>query len=473
MEITNLDESSLLSLMERLPARELLALSQTCTTYNNLLSENDVLLNKFRFKIVLSKFDNNYAYILSSLMELVVNKQFRDYKNLQVSLKGDFSEIERIAWINLLKGFKNVTNLKFEMNCYNCINAEDWQLLEGFTQVNELDVALFKPIPPNIRAPMTNLKKLKCGNRFMPYFLNCTALTDLKLHISFTVKENFSQDTEDWLLKQKNLKHLELDSHCDNHFKFFETDRTAEVPFQLESLSVTSNVHGAQVPKFIARQQRSLIECKYNGHGNDNSVAQNKVLKAILMLPRLKTLTIKNVKSVAELTDIRNTSIRLLNLDKFSLKTPMKDLAIICVNADVIKCSGDHYFRFHKHLPSDVLHKLRLPKAFRLLYDPETIPEDQHAFEEDFLFFIRRNTAVKYLIIGHERWLQHEGFGLSLRFFKDLLRFLPNLIKLELFSNAGAHQIINHISTNESQLKSINLHYSMGNYVFTSENTRN
>jgi len=478
MEITKLNEFVLLSVMERLPAKELLALSQTCTTFNNLLSENDVLLNKLRFKIELwfqhIYHKDSYAIKLSSLMELVANKQIRDYNNLDLLLNGEVTNpIERDGLIAVLKAFENVKNLRLE------IDPDNLHFLNGFTQVEEFD-AYFggglednRPfrIPPNTRAPMTNLKKLKLitdGDN-LTYFEDCTTLTDLKLHFEARYTENWAEITEDWLLKQKNLKHLEMENEeREETVKLFEMDRSEEVPFQLESLSVSSDNSGAFMDRFIGGQQY-LIDCIFKEQKEDNSATRSKVLRAMLMLPQLKTLTIDTVPSITDLIDIRNTSIKKVvhkSQPSDDCSELLKDLLIICESVEVIECECVYFYTYE--LPSNVLHKLQLPYCYQFCYKPEAIPEDQRAFEENFLSFLRPHTQIKELMIGHKNWLQHEQFGLSLGFFKDLLRFLPKLEIMEIYNNAEAKQIYNYVSTFESQLNLLIVRHSKGKYVHSS-----
>jgi len=405
-------------------------------------------------------------------MELAFNKSIRQYRNLYLQFDAEDiadSNDRRLLQI-ALKAFENVTKLELDINLSV---PEDWQLLNSFAQVEQLVGRFYWhdskiEVPDDVRAPMINLKKLTfIGNpSVVEYFENCTFLTDCVLYLESNSKDNATV-VEDFLFKQKNLKNLTLVSYGSfKNVKLFQQDRSAEVPFQLESLSIDLDVCGENMHKIIA-QQKSLTQCTFDvmrRPAANNTV----VLKAILMLPQLQSLTVDNFHSIADLKDIRNTSIKQLTVNPIvNASEVLENFAVICPNAEII--ASDQWNLQLKDLPSEDLRKLELTDCKQFRYQPEAIPEDQHAFEEHVLAFIRRHKNITRLTIGHKNWLQHEAFGLSHGFIKDLLQFVPALKSLEIYSNAGSRQLFSYISSIESQLETYEICHSNGTHFYKQE----
>jgi len=467
MELAKMPDDPLLLVMEKCSGRDLLRLSRTCKRFNDLLTKDEQLMKKIQFKIDLWDFYSDKS--LLSLTDLLSNNRIRQYQNLELKVDSEhFEDTNDRNFLEIaLKAFGKVKKLKIELRIGE---DEDYDLLDGFAQVEELEATFFwmeyDSFPDDARAPMTNLKKLTFNGecKSLKYFESCTSLTDFMLN-TVCFSEDETKIAEDFLLQQKNLKHLKL-HYTINDGEFitiFDKDRSAEVPFQLESLSIDSDVCGANMHKFIA-QQKSLIQCTFDG-SYESPAAINKVLKAMLMLPQLQSLTVKSVTSITDLKGIRNTSIKKFTMNFVkNFSEVLEDLVLICQNAEIIVRSG--WIIELKDLPSEVLQKFKLPDCEQFRYQPESIPEDQHAFEEHVLAFIRRHSKIKSLTIGHKDWLHREAFGLSLGFIKDLLQFVPALKSLEIYSNAGARHLFGYLASNESKLVSLNVYYGNGNFSF-------
>jgi len=469
MELLLLPKKTLLLIMAMCSGRDLLSLSLTCKMFNDFLTNDAALMKKIQFKIdllfnVFSK--EMFMKKLWSLMELIANNRIRYYRNLELKVSTRHITVPD-DWKLLgtaLKAFEKVKILKAE---FRISSSADSQLLNSFAQVEELEVEFcwssnnVTKVFDEARASMINLKKLTyIGDCItLKYFENCTSLTDCELAID-SDSQNIASIAEEFFLKQNNLKNLKLKTNDGKsvYIKLFQHDRSVVATFELDSLSIESDACGKNMHKFIA-QQKSLAQCTFN-ESHMEPGGNNDVMRAMLMLPRLKLLTIKSVVSVTALKDIRNTTVKQLNVnidedenEKCFASDVLESLVLICPNAEIIT-SNLQIIKL-KDFPSEVLHKLQLPECRHFYYQPKAIPEDQHAFEEHVMAFIRRFKKITKLTIGHGNWLFYRRFGLSLGFIKDLLRNLPDLKKFKVCGNAAARQFLSELTLTIAQLKKI------------------
>lgn len=359
-----LPKEVLFEIFQYLDARDLIALTTVCSSFNDIVSGSKLakkLIMNFR------KVHGEYDSIGD-----------RKYSQLRIGFyKATFHS-------QVLKEIgKFVTNLSFK-NCTLKIDIVR-KILLATPSVSWLRFERMRlsDVPNRIKLPFPNLSnvRLKCSGtdpRLYRIFNNCS-ITELS--ISHSASDNYADfsDLVDLLNSQENLKHLSIDGFC--RTTLFASSALEKVKFALTSFSVTNSMFDRTVhlKSFVEHQSKSLkkLEVKdvelcdfstvINNLNNLISISISKASMCYLeplttvedltvegqkivgdifsKLPSLKRLTLKWIRSQIIMEDVSQNMKELesVHLSESSLNgfhvPTMKNLSLVAID----QCPADFF----------------------------------------------------------------------------------------------------------------------------------
>lgn len=343
------------------------------------------------------------------------------------------------------------------------------ELLGCFNNIERLelkyvDIDFLSP-EINSSSIMPHLKDLKivCSTpQSLNWFLHCRNLEVFEFELNLLKYVDFpleydTQKFENFLIAQENLKHLVLSYLL--HLDMFKEDRSGDVKFQLKSIALLETYFQNSVNALKFFQTQKNINCFESWIENNDERLLNgyrEILKFVYSSPTLLKVT-TNIGFTNTLDFSTNPSMKCLQfsepvdsnmiLSMMKLFPTTEDIYInsTLLSLDDFKCEKLRLIKFYKQL-----------MIFK--YQPTTMEiDDRQTFEVMVKCFLLRNNKIKSLTIGSIAWVQN-GFGLSLKFCIDLLKFLPSLTSLELYNPLQIKNFVMFLLCSRRNFESISLY---------------
>lgn len=322
-----------------LDGKSLLAASETCTKFEEILSSSTKLLSKLKVTLSFPEIDTD-AEIARIESRLRNHSQLtRRYQQLEIHRlrDGNFNRNHEMKnnFMSLIANLsQSVKVLKID-NCH-ILRQDLISLLLPFTRLRECsvtDLMLFDDVitagSDNINISWPNLERLKlkrCDFFCLVLMKSCEKLADLEISDPAYNRPDVEQ-LENFLLKQTLLKRLKL-----RNFRFnstYSTNRLRSPPFQLEHLSLHNTYW--DIPdhcKVFLKSQHSLkkLELKTLRPMEVNFQLFSSIMYHLLALnKKLTSLTIdtrfsslQNVNDAEFLLGFVNNNVTELNYWKDS-----------------------------------------------------------------------------------------------------------------------------------------------------------
>lgn len=417
-----------------------------CKRLNELvLSESKIAK---RIKLIYVDFDERSKSLQESSSR---------YRNLTIYDSSGSSEEQLLRFLKV-KGefFKEITFEDTKPNLVHtlplCGNLEALYI-KGSCKDHDLLSNLCEKVLNSSRT-FAKLKTLGLHPSVVPHikmFNNVCGLEKLKVFFVFggeTQTEKSVDELEEFLLKQCNLKILEIETTL--HRGLFPAHRLKDVKFQLESFTAYSPIIDENsIKEFFRLQQSSLETVKIKDFFDaqkflNERIKYQDIFREILKLPRLKNLEILNVteadnlRAVCTITSVENKSLEYLCYDR-EFQDPVAVLSSFpnlkkitfgrasSLHAErVANEYGGFDFIFRVDFPTELLRIIELRESFCFTYKPTVLPSDPQRASDDLLEFFKRHNRkrqITSIFIGDPSWVDKD-FKLPTTFWGDALRIL-------------------------------------------------
>jgi len=265
---------------------------------------------------------------------------------------------------------------------------------------------------------------------------NGRKLKKLQLNFGFQ-RVKYLETLENFMTKQPELEELTV-CHWTNALPWI-SQKWLSFPFKLKFFCFHQRLVKMEIAHFFKIQnQLESLSFTMSHQDMDQPHTLHEIFKAILGLPKLKRLHIKWELQAVELpkpaipswffAGLSNTIIEecelvlpwsnflpLLNCFKGIKKVKLfgrTNLSLLDLRIlDIVELQGYH---FH--------------------YQPAGIPQDAQLFEAVALNFVKRNSQVLSIYVGHPDWLQTPEFQLSIDFCKAIALAAPRLQHIKLYN---------------------------------------
>ena len=397
-------------------------------------------------KMILTEVGKAMTVDFRSLVILAISVIGRSVRNLCV----EHSRMSFFDGVELLTCFKNIGKLQLSN-----VNIE---LSPSETIIAPSMLHTLKELIINCSSPRTLSWFLHCRNLEKIEFV-----MDLHLYIDFPFEYDM-QKFEDFVIAQDNLRHLVMCYML--QLSMFEQDRSSDVKFQLESITLLETYfqNSVNALKFF-KTQKNIKYFETWIEENDPRFLHSymEILQFVYSSPTLlKVCT--NIGLTNTLAFTVNRSVKYLELSEridsstiYSMMKIFPKIESIYSNSsflsliDEFKCEHLRLIKFYGQL-----------SVFK--YQPPNVDVERTTFEIMLKCFLLRNNKIRNLVIGNRNWIAN-GFGLSLKFCMDILRFLPNLTHLELYNPMHIKNLVTFLLCTRNHFDSITLYTDENRFV--------
>ncbi|CRL02507.1 CLUMA_CG015184, isoform A [Clunio marinus] len=449
--------------------RTMLNLTETCRQMHQLFLSSPHLMR--RIKLVI-KFTRNSDDAVDKLSTLLTNASIgRRYSKLKLIYANEgllcYSKSLMIKILKIVGG--SVKELEVSLGHYNVTNLQEVLRCFDVEKVTLSNLQVDIDSPSDYHDILPNLKELlliDSSSSVLQLFRNFTTLRRFKFHLQPRESESFScgvEKFENFILQQRALKFLEFSRL--HRLCLFRDNSLDEIKFQLDSISANRFfLHKNNAINFFS-MQKNLHTVKlfdfYDLRIFSDPTEYSKVLRAIFLLPKLKTVGIYNrtvnVEDFSYLCDIRNKSVKHLEYDMWNsivlsklveIFPRLKNISFRCFTLKL------------KNVPCDKLAIINTSGGYKLEefnYQPMNFCMLNGKFPQILSNFIQRHKSIKHLTIGQSSWIE-SNFGLDLNFWIEVLFYLSDLCTLVIYNPLHIKLLIMLIARNKNVLNSVTLY---------------
>lgn len=467
-QFINLPDLIKLQIISMLDKDSLLNLSLVCWRLNRMASS--VIKKRLTLSLQLLTSQDREAKSVANMFAAILENESngRRYskmvlKNIEWALNTDFLSLVLYAFsvVGCSVGELVICETTFSSL------EKGFQVLQCFRYIKNLtltavNVYLMSDI--NFNEILPHLKKLeidKTSPKAISWFKHCCELETFVFDLDEIDRNEFrnhSSALEEFLLQQNSLKFLNLNNLLS--IGLFENDRSKDVKFQLEEivLSDTFFINQENALKFFKTQNEVKQLDVFSTYDEDFENFFMEIIKFMYGLPTLKKLTV--CQGVNDATNFPiNASLKILEFSHHVSCEVIKSMMKIFPGLENIHLEST--FLKLEDFPVGQLYKLKVSNTNSLIdfryHLSDVANVNQNNFEILMKCFLMRNRKIERLAIGNSTWIEN-NFGLTFRFCKDLLNFLPELTTLELYNPSEIKHLVMLLTCQRRKFVSIKLY---------------
>lgn len=449
----SLSDYPLLHILSYLTRNDLMKLSLMDTNFNRLITESKE--TKSKIPLVLNF---QVPFVLSDVTEIAHTRHFVALKiqNVNGNIRSEFTPL-----MELLS--RSVEHLEFaESKMYeNSFRSILQMFLPVLKTCNVEGLGIFNATISTENDDSSNhpLQSLTVRNAaIVKFFSGCKNLTSF-----FCERKGHTDRLYEFLSSQKNLSKLVVHiGNVDlNRIRNFNLKILSLSKWQKDDISrFLGNAPNLTTLSITINSQREMI----------------RTISAICNVPNLESLSLALTCKVPKIPfeRLENHTVKKLNVTdgrgeatgwlmkifrgvesiKFVLRPKVNGpTAIECIRrvdlADVSNVTNEMIDKIVFEPEQEPIH---------LTFSPVQAPVDVGSFESSVMKFAKKFSAkIGSLTIGHNHWRNYKDLSLSNLFCEDLVKSLPNLIKLELFNVIDRGAFSRFLESHETNLQNVQL----------------